>query len=1283
MSAFLLELPTDHPRPAVLSRGRAVGAATLSSDVLEKKEHLGQAPVAALAGFVALLWRYARQDELIVGLPLFGLKRANRQAAIEFVGDPLALRLDVSDSLTVKNLVARVSAAVESARLADGGSLSPHAAVGPPLQALFNWQAAPDWSWTNEGTGHPYELALSVTPNEDGWDCEAHYSTDLFSADTISRLLDHYGVLLAGMAEDPNRLIADLPILTAAEHRQLVVDWNRTAVEFPNDKCLHQQFEERVDLDPAAPAVICGPSQLSYGELNSRANQLAHHIRRMGVAPGVLVGILAERSIEMVVGLMAIAKAGGAYVPIDASYPRDRIAFMLEDSNVSVLLTQEHLLDRLPPHDTRIVCLDRGGDRFAQESAENVESGVTASSLIYVIYTSGSTGRPKGVMLDHRGRVSNFADFNRRFSVGPGDRLLGISSLSFDMCAYDVFGVLAAGATLVVAEREAIQHPALTGQLVVEHQITVWHSVPALLNMLVDYVAERPELHPHALRLVLLGGDWIPVALPGRLRSLVNGVRVISMGGATEVSMDSTIYEIKDVDPRWTSIPYGAPMWNQLAYVLDRRDQLVPIGVPGQLHLGGVGVAHGYHGQPGLTAEKFVPNPFVDDPNARIYRTGDLARFRPDGNLELLGRMDYQVKIRGFRIELGEIEALLRKHPAVKEAVVLAHGDRAGNRKLVGYVVPNSGHVNASADIEQDHVNQWQTVYDTAYSKPADPSDPAFNIASWDSSYTGEPIAAEQMSEWVDETVARIRAHGPSRVLEIGCGLGLLLFRLAPHAEKYWGTDISAVALDHVSRHLSSRGLQEVVTVSRRLADNFDGIGAGDFDTVILNSIVLDFPSVEYLLDVLKGAARAVEPGGVIVVGDIRSKFLAPAFYAAVELHRSQGSLTTEQLDQRIRKRSRMEEELLIDPGFFACLPQHVPDIGHVDIHLKRGSFSNELIDYRYDVTLHVGTASAPRFVGECVDWMKEKLTLDSLRRLIESQRPEQLHIRRVPNARLVADVRMAAAIDNAEGTKLVELLKRELKELREESHAIDPEEAWALCEDLGYDVNLRYTSGDEPDAFDIVLLRKSGTRPLFPCGFEPDPKAPLSSYCNDPLKGRVATKLIPTLRRHLEATLPDHMVPSHFVLLDALPLTPNGKVSRRALPEPDTDRPDLDEAFVAPRTPVESVIAGMWAEVLGLDRVGVRDDFFVLGGHSLLVTQVSSRIRDTFQLDLPLRTLFEAPTVAGLAERLEQQGRDAEVNVTEVARTLIEIGELSDDQAKALLAETSGEAAPHMESGL
>jgi amino acid adenylation domain-containing protein len=402
-----------------------------------------------------------------------------------------------------------------------------------------------------------------------------------------------------------------------------------------------------------------------------------------------------------VVGFLGVLKAGGAYVPLDPTYPPERLRFMLEDVRAPVLLTEDQFVDRLPAGGARVVRLDEAVQVSGPAPRNGGPGRVSPDNLAYVIYTSGSTGTPKGIAIPHRGVVNNIVDLNRRHGIAAGDKVLSLSSMSFDMCVYETLGILAAGGTIVVPEPAGAKDPAHWAHLLVRHGVTVWNSAPALLELLLEYLEGRATSVPSDLRVAFLGGDWIPVSVPTRLKALVPDVQVVSLGGATEASIHSTLYRVEHEDPQWKSIPYGRPMANQRAFVLDTSLQPLPVGLPGELHLGGVGLARGYLRRPGRTAERFVPDPFAHEPGQRLYKTGDLARHLPSGELELLGRMDFLVKIHGLRIELGEVESVLRLHPEVRDVVVVAREDAAGDKVLVAYVTPVSEQGQSGADLRQ------------------------------------------------------------------------------------------------------------------------------------------------------------------------------------------------------------------------------------------------------------------------------------------------------------------------------------------------------------------------------------------------------------------------------------------------------------------------------------------------------------------------------------------------------------------------------------------------------
>ncbi|MBD2336733.1 amino acid adenylation domain-containing protein [Calothrix sp. FACHB-156] len=534
------------------------------------------------------------------------------------------------------------------------------------------------------------------------------YDQNLFDDAKITRMLGHLETLLSSMATNPWQCLGELPLLTADERQQMLVEWNHTQADFAEQLCIHQLFEAQVDQTPNAVAVVCGEEQLTYQQLNCRANQLAHHLQQLGVKPGVLVAVYLERSIEMIPAVLGILKAGGAYVPLEPSFPKARIQLLLSSLQINCLVTQTQLLPSIHELELsalqHLICLDKSAhtqsvwevghqhvwNRFYLDllSTENLPASANSDDIAYVIFTSGSTGTPKGVVVRHQPVINLIEWVNKTFNVNSDDRVLFITSLCFDLSVYDIFGLLAAGGSIRVVTSHDVRDPEALLHILCHEPITFWDSAPPALQQLAGFFpkVQASNCHPQ-LRLVFMSGDWIPVTLPDLLKATFPGVEVISLGGATEATVWSNYYPISKVETHWKSIPYGKPIQNAQYYILDDYLNPCPIGVTGELYIGGECLASGYLNQPELTAQKFIHSPFS---NSKLYKTGDLARYFIDGNIEFLGRIDHQVKIRGFRIELGEIESVLTQHDSVKETVVIAREDEPGNKRLVAYVVVNS-----------------------------------------------------------------------------------------------------------------------------------------------------------------------------------------------------------------------------------------------------------------------------------------------------------------------------------------------------------------------------------------------------------------------------------------------------------------------------------------------------------------------------------------------------------------------------------------------------------------
>ncbi|HTG35429.1 MAG TPA: amino acid adenylation domain-containing protein [Thermoanaerobaculia bacterium] len=1283
-----LDLPTDRPRPPAQSfrgatRMHAIGAPATQALAALARRHDATLFMLLLAAMQTLLGRYAGQDDVVLGSPIANRTRAEIEPLIGFFVNTLALRGDLAGDPPFGELVARARRAALEAyahqdlpfeRLVEELRPERRLSHNPIFQVMFALQNTPLRSIELPGlTFSPVEFAFPATrfdlevfftESEGGLAVQLTYATDLFDATTIARLESHLDTLLAAALAGPSRRLSELPLLTAPERHQLLLGWNDTAAAIPGED-LAALFAAQARLRPDAVAVASDAGDLTYAELDRRSARLARRLAAAGVGPEVRVALLAQRSPAMIVGLLGILKAGGAYVPLDPSYPADRLAWMLVDSQSNVLLGQPELLAELPEEAVGTTVMPLTADPDAFEGPEPL--GPLPGGLAYMMYTSGSTGRPKGVGVTHRNivrlvRESGFAD------LGADQVFLQLAPISFDASTLEIWAPLLNGGRIAVfpPRRPSLEE---LGETIARFGVTSLWLTAGLFHQMVDDRLEA--LRP--LRQLLAGGDVLSPPHVRRALEGLPGLTLINGYGPTEGTTFTCCFPITAPEQGVEPVPIGRPIGNTRVYVLGPDLRPVPTGVWGELCAGGEGLSRGYLGNPDLTAERFVPDPFAAEPGGRLYRTGDVARFQPGGRIEFLGRRDSQVKLRGFRIELGEIESALARHPAVREAAVVARDGGPLGRRLIAYVVPRPATAaNVGGGEGHQHVEHWRELYEQTYAKGVPPEgDAAFNLQGWNSSYTGEPISAGEMREWLDGTVGRLLALPHRRVLEVGCGTGLLLFRVAPEAERYRGTDFSDVALAQVHAELVRRGLPRV-ELAQGLADDWTGVRQGEFELVVLNSVVQYFPTVDYLVKVLAGAVAAVAPGGAVFVGDVRSLPLLEAFHASVQLHRAAGSLPAAELARRVGHGVADEEELVVDPELFLALARRLPAVRRVQVLLKRGRHANELTRFRYDVILHVGGEDTEAGGGE--PGSRAWQSLSGLERLLE-ERPAALAVSGIPNSRLAGEVAVLELLAGREMETAGELRDEIERRVREAGEAIDPEDLWTLADRSGYDADLTWSSAGGADGrFDAILRRRGAG---VPAGVTPwrggIEDLPWTAYANDPLRADQARRLVPELRRALESELPEHMVPSAFVLLGELPLTDNGKVDRAALPAPERAAEPAEE-WIAPATPLEELLARVVGDVLGVERVGMGDNFFDLGGHSLLATQLVSRLTQGHGVPVTLQMVFDAGNLNELADRIvEAELADADPGLLDEA--LSEMKDLSPEELQKMLEQVEGTA--------
>ncbi|HSO75398.1 MAG TPA: amino acid adenylation domain-containing protein, partial [Blastocatellia bacterium] len=1270
----VLELSTDRPRPPAQSyRGSSVKFA-IDAEVAGSLRALSRQSEATLfmtlfAGFATLLFRYSGQEDIVIGSPIANRNRAEIEPLIGFFVNTLALRVDLSGNPTFEQLLLQVRQIALEAyahqdlpfeQLVDEIRPERDLSLNPLFQVMFALQNMPletlDLAGLTISTVESKRIAALFDLVLDMWETGStltgilEYNTDLFDEVTVRRMVGHFQRLLREVARQPGRALSDLPLLTEDEQHWLLSAGTGPQITYPVDQTIHELFEKTVTICPHRVAASHNGTEIRYSELNAQANQIAHRLRRFGVRRNDLVGILDRRGLDLLAAMLGVLKAGGAFLPIDAGYPAERINYMLADSRLKTLIT------RSPLFSTARVCTDATNlrnllyldqDDLAEESISNPTQVNSSRDVAYVLYTSGSTGLPKGAMIRHDGAVNHiFAEFDL-LHFHKDTAFLQSAPSSSDISVWQFLAPGLIGGRTVIADFETVCDPALLLKAIKSHRITLIELVPVvmqeLLNSLRNLSPEERQLPD--LEWAMVTGEAAPVSLVQQWLETFPSVKLINAYGPTEAADDICQFELdKPLSSERRTVPIGRPLPNLTLYILDRNLRLVPPGVTGEICVSGIGVGAGYWGDDKRTHDAFMHNAFADGGRGDVlYRTGDVGRWRVDGSLEFLGRLDHQVKVRGFRIELGEIEGVLCRHPTVREGVVTVREDNAGDKQLVSYVVPD---VEAEEirdqlrELKREQIELWRDLHEDSYRDKLIRGDVTFNAIGWDSNYTAAPLPEVDMHEYVDFSIERILSLNPRRVLEIGCGTGLIMFPLLPHCESYTGTDLSHVSIEQLRQLRDSeelrgriRGLDRAELTQKR-ADDFDWIKSDVFDTVLLPSVVQYFPGIEYLLQVLEGVIRRVlRPGGSVFVGDVRSLPLLEAFHASVQLYKAKPSDNPVDVAERARRQAVQEQEMAIDPAFFLALKTRFPQISHVEILPKRGFHHNEMTRFRYDVLIHLADKRPPGREVIWSDWQKSRPDVGELRRCLVEQRPSSLALRRVPNLRVQKELAALGLLSGGNTFGDVSELKSALDEL--DCSGLEPEDLWQLGKDLSYRVDISLANSYADGSFDVVFQRDVDTASPPPLFADEVELQPWNRYANNPLHEKLERKVTPLIREFLKEKLPNYMVPSDFVLLQHLPLTPAGKVDRQSLPAPDLSKRILEKGFVAPRNREEQALARIWADVLGLEQVGVTNNFFELGGHSLKATQVVSRIHRDLQVEIALRDIFNHPTIAELAANI------------------------------------------------
>ncbi|WP_242046405.1 MULTISPECIES: non-ribosomal peptide synthetase [Calothrix] len=1152
----LLNLPTDRPRSPIQTFNGAQEKLVISSTLTKELKNLSRQQgvtlfMTLLTAFKILLYRYTGQTDIVVGSPIANRNKAEIESLIGFFVNFLVLRTDFSGELSFKQLLARVkSTALEAyshqdlpfEKLVEELKPERDLSYNPLFQVVFVLQniriPTPQVAGISISCNETYngaskfDLTLFVEEREQELVTTIEYNSDLFNVETIKRMLGHYATLLKGIIAKPDSSITKISLLTPAEEYQLLVEWNNTNKNYSDNLCIHHLFEQQVKRTPNAVALVFENQQLTYRQLNEQANQLAHYLQNQGVKPDVIVGICMERSVEMVVAILAILKAGGAYLPLDPAYPQERLQFMLADAQVLLLLTQQHLVTELTnltsletQSQAQVICLDTDWQTLiAHQSTDNPSSDVKAESLAYVIYTSGSTGKPKGVMNVHQGLSNRLLWMQDAYQLTESDRVLQKTPFSFDVSVWEFFWTLFTGAQLVVAKPGGHQDSSYLVELIAREKITTLHFVPSMLQVFL----EEPSLEKcSSIKRVICSGEALSLELQERFFARLN-TELHNLYGPTEAAIDVTFWNCQHNTNR-KIVPIGKPIANTQMYILDKYLQPTPIGVPGELCIAGVGLARGYLNRPDLTDEKFIPNPFENGEFNKLYKTGDLARYCPDGNIEFLGRIDHQVKLRGLRIELEEIETILNQHSGVQIATVILREDEFKNHCLAAYLVPDAKQALAVRRLLQFKI-QGLLNDQSWYELPNGMAITYLNKQETEFSY--QEIFAEQVYLKHGITISE-----GDCIFDVGANIGMFTLFIG---QQY--PNCAIYAFEPI----------EPVFEALRINTSLYGLNVKLFNCGLASEIKTETFTYYPQLSLISGR---------FVDGEEERAVVKSFLLNQQSVAQDNTALSMEIIDELLEARLTSQK--------LTC---------------QLTTISNIIREHQL----------------ECIDLLKvdvEKSELDVLAGIDEE---DWSKIRQ-----LVVEVHDT----NGRLTQLKNLLEQR-------GYHVIVEQDRLLSQTWLYNVYAVRPIDNEQQSSNIL---------------ESEPKLTWSS----------PKQLIDDVRQSLKKQLPEYMMPSTFKLLDALPLLPNGKVDRRALVATDGFSPTLAAAYEPPKSEVERNIAAVWQEVLHLEKVGINDNFFDIGGHSLLMAQVNNKLRAILQRDISVVTMFQYPTIRSLAQYLSQKVED------------------------------------------
>jgi amino acid adenylation domain-containing protein len=1241
-----VEIPSDFPTPKTLdysgSKERLWISPKLTAKIKRLCEQAGVTPfMVMLAAYMVLLSRYSGQSDICVGSPVTD-RRHNTEAIIGLFHNTLVLRAIVKDEPFLEFL-RRIKALclqcfehrdfpfeklVEMVNPDRVMNRNPFFNVMITVQSINdNLPKLTSLTVTPIDVNRKstlFDLFLNITDLGAEFNIELRYSTQLYTANTVVSMLQHFKNLLQDVVGKPDKKIPALTMLAANEIHRATREWNRTEKAFPDTVCLHELFERQAELSSSKTAVVDKGRVLTYQALNEASNRVAGFLVSNGVGVETKVGICIERSVDTPICMLGALKAGAAYVPLEPTYPAARLRRIIEDANLDLIVTQYQYMPLLDGCSAKVLCLGQNAETIDSFGSSNIDVFVQPDNLAYVIYTSGSTGQAKGVQISHRSVINFLMGVKRNIKYSEKDKWLSVTSLGFDISMLEIYAPLICGATLCIVDEDSKTDPRAFAQAIEQYSPSIIQATPASWQMLHDIGWRVPS----DLCILCGGESWSESLIP----TLASKRGVLwNMYGPTETTIWSALKQITDKDKR---VSIGKPIDNTQLYVLDEFLNIVPVGVCGELYIGGVGLSRGYLNNASLTAEKFIPDLFSALAGSRLYRTGDWVKQLRDGDVEFISRIDQQVKVRGYRVELKEIESCLSRCEIVNSNIADVFRDGDGDSFLVAYVTLDNHaveHMGDVGDYPKAAVSEWASVWNQAYAASTSRVN-YLNTSGWINSYTECAFSYQEMEQWRDGIVDRIMFYKPARVLEIGCGTGLLVTQVAPLSESYLATDVSTEALTCVRRLIADCSDLSHVRLANCAADDLSIAGGETFDTVLLNSVIQYFPYLDYLTGVIQQWLERIDQGGILFIGDVRNYWLMDNFYADLAYYQNP-TKSKKELKAAMQLLSLNDSELLVSPDYFLSLIEIVPSISSVEIKPKIGRCDNEMTLFRYDVVLHKGEGVNVD-ICNVTQWCKD---INELQRVLSTHEFGTFGMSAIENTRLKRTNSVLAAMtsesqDNAEPISVnIHSDKR--------GDGLEYEELTAIGERFGYETEFSWANSDNSGRFDAVFTRsREGSRCVIDFGSAPRNAIKRSSgYSNNPIHKKMNKELQQYIQSYLKNILPSYMVPSRVVVMDLFPLSPNGKIDRKRLPRLFFDAA-AQQKFCAPQTSIETKLCKIWENVLDIRQIGINDNYFELGGDSLKAMRIVNHIEDQFGINLPLKFIFEHSVLADQSRELESR---------------------------------------------